>query len=501
MSMKIIATSDWHLGNLFHGNDRLPEHKHFLKWLLEQIAEQKPDALLIAGDIFDNGNPSAAAQTVYYEFLADATQLFPNMQVIITAGNHDSASRLEAPRPLLTRYHVEIRGNIRKIWQQGGSKEKEENGNKEEENGNKENGKIAGNETGGHWLYSFDDLIIPVTNEEGEEVIILAVPFLRSDVVQNASYSQGVNDFLRELAAEARKKYPGRKCIMMAHMYAKGSDIARKDASEKIIIGGQEEVDLEGWNDHPDYMTCGHIHKRQHIWNTDWARYTGSILPMSFAEKDYTHGIDLITIGCDEEGKKEMEAKVETEEKEEMEEKKETEEKEETEGKKEEDGMKEKEEKEKENCKGKNKQVKVDFLEYKPQHSLRILPENEEELTFKKWQKLINSELSERTNGELSDHFDYVMLKVKQEKLSSDDIKELEKLVNEKDAVLCKIQRIIPQLDLSTIQGSQHITSIEDIINRPPLDTLKEAFAIRHNAPMNERQEKMLSDLLTTSSL
>ena len=399
MSMKIIATSDWHLGNLFHGNDRLPEHKHFLKWLLEQIAEQKPDALLIAGDIFDNGNPSAAAQTVYYEFLADATQLCPNMQVIITAGNHDSASRLEAPRPLLTRYHVEIRGNVRKIWQQGESEDDDK--------------------TGGHWIYSFDDLIIPVTNEEGEEV----------------------------------------------------------------IIGGQEEVDLEGWNEHPDYMTCGHIHKRQHIWNTDWARYTGSILPMSFAEKDYIHGIDLITIGCDKGEKKEMEAKKEME------------------VKKKEDEMKENKEKEKENCKGKSKDIKVDFLEYKPQHALRILPEDEEELTFKKWQKLINSELSERTDGELSDHFDYVMLKVKQEKLSSDDIKELEKLVNEKDAVLCKIQRIIPQLDLSTIQGSQHITSIEDIINRPPLDTLKEAFAIRHNAPMNERQEKMLSDLLTTSSL
>lgn len=236
MSMKILATSDWHLGNLFHGNDRLPEHKHFLKWLLEQIAEQKPDALLIAGDIFDNGNPSAAAQTVYYEFLADATQLCPNMQVIITAGNHDSASRLEAPRPLLTRYHVEIRGNVRKIWQQG------ENVRKIRQQGENEDD----DKTGGHWLYSFDDLIIPVTNEEGEEVIILAVPFLRSDVVQNASYSQGVNDFLRELTAEARTKYPGRKFIMMAHMYAKGSDIAKKDASEKIIIGGQEEVDLEG---------------------------------------------------------------------------------------------------------------------------------------------------------------------------------------------------------------------------------------------------------------
>ena len=407
--MKIIATSDWHLGNLFHGNDRLPEHKHFLKWLLERIAEQQPDALLVAGDIFDNGNPSAAAQTAYYEFLADATQQCPNMQVIITAGNHDSASRLEAPRPLLTRYHVEIRGNIRKIW------------------------------TNGEWIFSFDDLIIPVTNEQGEEVIILAVPFLRSDVVQNASYSQGVNAFLRELTVLARQKYPGKKCIMMAHMYAKGSDIAKQDASEKIIIGGQEEVDLEGWTDHPDYMTCGHIHKRQHIWNTDWARYTGSVLPMSFAEKDYTHGIDLITI---------------------------------------------------------EKKIRVDFLEYKPQHALRILSDDEELLTFKKWQKLINAELSERVNGELSDHFDYVMLKVRQEKLSNDDIKELERLVNEKDAVLCKIQRIIPQLDLSTIQGSQRITSIEDIVNRPPLDTLREAFAIKHNAPMNERQEKMLADLL-----
>ena len=407
--MKIIATSDWHLGNLFHGNDRLPEHKHFLKWLLERIAEQQPDALLVAGDIFDNGNPSAAAQTAYYEFLADATQQCPNMQVIITAGNHDSASRLEAPRPLLTRYHVEIRGNIRKIW------------------------------TNGEWIFSFDDLIIPVTNEQGEEVIVLAVPFFRSDVVQNASYSQGVNAFLRELTALARQKYPGKKCIMMAHMYAKGSDIAKQDASEKIIIGGQEEVDLEGWSDHPDYMTCGHIHKRQHIWNTDWARYTGSVLPMSFAEKDYTHGIDLISI---------------------------------------------------------EKKIRVDFLEYKPQHALRILSDDEELLTFKKWQKLINAELSERVNGELSDHFDYVMLKVRQEKLSNDDIKELERLVNEKDAVLCKIQRIIPQLDLSTIQGSQRITSIEDIVNRPPLDTLREAFAIKHNAPMNERQEKMLADLL-----
>ena len=85
--MKIIATSDWHLGNLFHGNDRLPEHRHFLQWLLNQIVEQKPDALLVAGDVFDNGNPSAASQSTYYEFLADVTRNCPNIQIVITAGD------------------------------------------------------------------------------------------------------------------------------------------------------------------------------------------------------------------------------------------------------------------------------------------------------------------------------------------------------------------------------------------------------------------------------
>jgi exonuclease SbcD len=114
--MKIIATSDWHLGNLFHGNDRLPEHKHFLNWLLDHLQLERPDALLIAGDIFDNANPSAAAQSVYYEFLAEATERCSGMSIIITAGNHDSASRLEAPRPMLVKHNVQIRGNVRRTW-------------------------------------------------------------------------------------------------------------------------------------------------------------------------------------------------------------------------------------------------------------------------------------------------------------------------------------------------------------------------------------------------
>lgn len=415
--MKILATSDWHLGNMFHGNDRLPEHKHFLTWLLSRIEEQQPDALLIAGDVFDNGNPSAASQSLYYGFLADAGEKCPSMKIIIIAGNHDSANRLEAPRALLTRHHVEVRGVVNRTWVQEADK--------------------------GDWVTNYDDLMIPVKGSEGDEVIVLAVPYLRNDIIHNASYSKGVLTFLQELTSKAREKYPDKPLVMMAHMYAQGADIAKKDASEKIIIGGVEEVSMEGWSDQPDYMTCGHIHKRQHIWNTDRARYSGSVLPMSFAEVDYHHGVDMVTIQPD----------------------------------------------------GKHQ---VTFLEYEPQHKLIILPKEDEELTPKKLMKLIDTELDDRINGKLDDNFVYVMLKVKLEKVNNDDLVALEEKVGEKNAVLSRIQRIIPELDMTTISGNEQIQSVDDIINRDPLDTLKETYAVKYKTEMSEHQEQMLKELLNS---
>lgn len=415
--MKIIATSDWHLGNIFHGNDRQPEHKHFLKWLLSQIEEQQPDALLIAGDVFDNGNPSAASQSLYYSFLADASEKFSTMQIVIIAGNHDSANRLEAPRPLLARHHVEVRGVVNRTWKQDGEK--------------------------GDWVTKYDDLMIPVKSSEGDEVIVLAVPYLRNDVIQNTSYSKGVMTFLKELTSKAREKYPDKPLVMMAHMYAQGAIIAQKDASEKIVIGGAEEVSMDGWADHPDYLTCGHIHKRQHIWNTDWARYSGSVLPMSFAEVDYRHGVDLVTILSD----------------------------------------------------GKHQ---VEFLEYEPQHKLVILPKEDEELTPKKLMKLIDAELADRIDGKLDDDFVYVMLKVKLEKVNNDDLVALEEKVNAKNAVHCRTTKINSEIDQTTISGAEQIRSVDDIINRDPLDTLKEAYAVKYNNEMSEHQVQMLKDLLNS---
>ena len=413
--MKIITTSDWHLGNLFHGNDRLPEHRHFLSWLLSQLKEQQPDALLVAGDVFDNGNPSAAAQSAYYEFLAEAAKSCPKMMTIITAGNHDSANRLEAPRALMVLNRMEVRGTVRRKW--------------------------VPTDEGGSWEVNYDDLIIPLTCADGSQAAILAVPYLRSDMLQGTDYSKGMNLFLRQLTDRARTLHPDHTLVMMAHIYAKGSDIATKDASEKILIGGQEEVNMEGWEGHPDYLTCGHIHKRQHVWGTDWARYSGSVLPMSFAEKDYHHGVDMVTFSP--EGK-----------------------------------------------------PQVQLLEYQPQHTLCILNEEEAALTPLKLSKLIEKELDERVDGALGDDFKYVVLKVNLDKVNNDELKQLEALINSKNAVLCKIQKIVPQLELTTLTGHQSITSVDDILNRDPLETLQEAFVVKHKKEMSERQKAILTDML-----
>lgn len=77
-------------------------------------------------------------------------------------------------------------------------------------------------------------------------------------------------------------------------------------------------------------------------------------------------------------------------------------------------------------------------------------------------------------------------------------IKELEALIGTKNAVLCKIQKIIPELDITTISGSQHLQSIDDILNRDPLDTLKETFVVKNGKEMTDHQEKMLTDLLNS---
>jgi len=108
--MVLLHTADWHIGQLFHEYDHTYEHQQFLNWLLERLVSEHIDVLLISGDVFDLSNPSAASIKMFYRFLNQSVKGNPDLQIIITAGNHDSAARLESPKPLLESSNIHVSG-------------------------------------------------------------------------------------------------------------------------------------------------------------------------------------------------------------------------------------------------------------------------------------------------------------------------------------------------------------------------------------------------------
>lgn len=274
MSLKVIHTADWHLGQTFFGYDREEEHDAFLSWLTDTLTEQQTDVLLIAGDVFDVANPSASAQRRFFHFLKEANRRNPHLQIVVVAGNHDSAARLESPIPLLEELNTSIVGLIRRT----------------------ETGEI-----------DFDSLLIPLYNKERErEAWCLAVPYLRqgdypASEEGHDTYIAGINRMYRQLYdyADARRK-PGEALLAMGHLHATGAELSDDDRSERIIMGGLESVSSDTFDEGLAYTALGHIHKAQRIGGRENLRYSGSPLPMSFSAKNYRHQVVAVTVenGC-----------------------------------------------------------------------------------------------------------------------------------------------------------------------------------------------------------
>lgn len=264
--LKILHTADWHIGQYFFGYDRKEEHQHFFSWLKRTIKEREIDALLIAGDVFDSPNPSAESQRIYYRFLKEVTTENPHLQIVIIAGNHDSSARLEAPSPLLEEMNVSTRGIIHKTSK----------------------GEIDAQR-----------MFIPLTKDGETKAWCIAVPYLRQgDYPTSESYSKGVGvmyDYLyTEIQKEKEKDTP---VIFMGHLQATGSEVSDNDRSERTIIGGLESISPEVF-DKEDivYTALGHLHKAQRVSTRENVRYAGAPLPMSFSEKYYKQGVNLIEI-------------------------------------------------------------------------------------------------------------------------------------------------------------------------------------------------------------
>lgn len=268
--MKILHTADWHLGQLFYEYDRSFEHQAFLNWLLETISEEEIEVLLVSGDVFDISNPAAASIRMFYSFLQKATTANPQLQIVITAGNHDSASRLEAPKPLLESSHIHIVGTIEK----------------------NADGSI-----------NYQKLCIPLRNKSGEiQTWCLAIPFLRMGdypAVAEAEnpYMEGVAALYREVFAFANQHKKAHETIIaMGHLHTQQAEISEMDKTERLIMGGVECVSADSFHRDIKYIALGHIHKAQRIGGKEHIRYSGSPLPMSFSERKYKHQVVIFDL-------------------------------------------------------------------------------------------------------------------------------------------------------------------------------------------------------------
>ena len=279
--MKIIHTADWHIGQNFYEYDRRAEHLGFFEWLKATLKKLDTDVLLIAGDIFDSPNPSAESQKIYYSFLRSITNENPRLQIIIIAGNHDSAARLEAPNPLLEGMNITVRGIIKRTPE----------------------GDI-----------DIEHLIVPL-NGGG---YCLAVPYLRQgDYPDAENYSKSVKAMYDKLYESACSRMFGKSVdavaaeryekqgdsgtesapiIAMGHLQTTGSGISENDRSERTIIGGLECVSSEAFSDGIAYTALGHLHRGQRVSGRDNVRYSGTPVPMSFAEKNNKQGVVFVEI-------------------------------------------------------------------------------------------------------------------------------------------------------------------------------------------------------------
>ncbi|WP_248805134.1 exonuclease SbcCD subunit D C-terminal domain-containing protein [Pseudomonas sp. MWU13-2100] len=268
--MRLFHTSDWHLGQNLHGQERDFEHACFLTWLLARLGQQQPDVLLIAGDIFDTVNPPVKAQERLYDFIVSAHEQQPLLTIVMIAGNHDSGSRIELPAPLMRRLRTHAVGRV--LWLDDGELDSER-------------------------------LLLPLPAANGEIAAwCLALPFLRPAEVTGTQlgddYLKGIGEVHRRLIAAANaKRQPGQALIAVSHAHMAGGSVS-EDSERSLIIGSAEALPANLFDASVSYVALGHLHKPQKVNGEERIRYSGSPIPLSFSEIAYQHQIlDIVLDG------------------------------------------------------------------------------------------------------------------------------------------------------------------------------------------------------------
>ena len=269
--MKILHTSDWHLGRTLYGRKRYDEFEAFLNWLVQTIEQQAVDVLLIAGDVFDTSTPANRAQELYYQFLGQVAASRCR-HIVVIAGNHDSPSFLSAPKSLLQALDVHVVGAVTE---------------------------------------RLEDEVLLLTNQEGHpELIVCAVPYLRDRDIRVAEAGESIEDKERKLIDGIRDHY-SQVCelaegmrkqlnqplpiVAMGHLFAAGGKTMDGDGVRELYVGTLAHVSARIFPACIDYLALGHLHVAQQVSWSDNMRYSGSPLAMGFGEARQEKSVCLVT--------------------------------------------------------------------------------------------------------------------------------------------------------------------------------------------------------------
>ena len=257
--MKFIHTADLHIGKTVCEHSMLDEQRHILARILEAVDSEKPDAVLIAGDVYDKPVPSAEAVAVLDDFLVELAAR--KVRTFVLSGNHDSAERIAFGGRLMEK-------------------------------------------SGVHVSQVYDGKFVPVTLSDSEgEVDVWMLPFVRPVTVRANLVTDEERDAVKEYtsavkAALAQMHFtPGRRNVLLAHQFVTGAE--RSESEENV--GGLDNVDATVFAAF-DYVALGHIHKPQNVLKGDdgtvRARYSGTPLKYSLSEAPHKKSLTVVELGA-----------------------------------------------------------------------------------------------------------------------------------------------------------------------------------------------------------
>ncbi|TQL14951.1 exodeoxyribonuclease I subunit D [Zymomonas mobilis] len=258
--MRVLHTSDWHIGRLLYGKKRYEEFEGFLTWLAKTIQLNGIDVLLVAGDVFDTSTPSNRAQELYYRFLCRVASSSCR-HVVIIAGNHDSPSFLNAPKELLKALDIHIVGSSSECME--------------------------------------NEVLVLRNEQDIPELIVCAVPYLRDRDIRVAEAGESIEDKERKLIDSIRNHYAAVATLAeqkreelhanipiigMGHLFTAGGQTVDGDGVRELYVGSLTHVTAGIFSASFDYMALGHLHVPQKVNGSETIRYSGSPLPMGFGE-------------------------------------------------------------------------------------------------------------------------------------------------------------------------------------------------------------------------